>query len=92
MKSFIEKLEEDKNREQDLEKVQKSIKSCKTKEQAKSCAKLIKNYYDKHSKGMAPGQKIKFMKEVDKIRKELRDFMKKKYKIELSKRNVGLIL
>ena len=41
---------------------------------------------------MAPGQKIKFMKEVDKIRKELRDFMKKKYKIELSKRDVGLIL
>jgi len=92
MKSFKDILEESSDQNADLEKIQKSIKSCKTEDQAKSCAKMIKNYYNKHSKGLAPGGKLKFMKEVDKIRKELRDFMKKKHNIEMSKGDVGLIL
>ncbi len=92
MKSFSELLKESNNKESDLLKINKTIQSCKTEAHAISCAKLIANYYKTHSKGLAPGQKIRFHREVDKIRKELLNFMKKKHNITMSKNDVGLIL
>lgn len=91
MKTFIENLKEAVDRDSDLSKLKKTIQSCKTEEQAKSAANMIKNYYEKYSKSMGAGQKVKFHHDVDKLRKELREFMKKRHNVNISRIDVGLI-
>lgn len=40
---------------------------------------------------MGAGQKVKFHHDVDKLRKELREFMKKRHNVNISRIDVGLI-
>ena len=75
----------------DYKKLMRVIQSTNTEHQVPVVVKMIRNYYNKYSTNMGASNRVKFHNEVDEIRRDFREHMKKRKGIVISRIDVGLI-
>ena len=79
------------DKQSDYKKLMKVIQTTDKEDQVPTVTKMIKNYYNKYGKDMGASEKVKFHIEVDKIRKDFREHLKKRKGITVSRIDVGLV-